>query len=142
MSRFDFTDPASLQTLTEMLTAAGVEGLEISTPNTQLRLVVSVPETARKSSSAAVVKPTSATSGAAVKAPIAGHFHLSHPSLASGAGQIPRSVAASDVVGFIRIGQILVPVLAGRAGQLTRQLAEQDDLVGFGDVLFELEPQS
>jgi hypothetical protein len=46
------------------------------------------------------------------------------------------------VIGFIRIGQILVPVLAGRTGLLTRQLAEQDALVGFGDVLFELEPQS
>lgn len=142
MSRFDFTDPASLEALTEMLTAAGVEGLEISTPNTQLRLVVSVPGTARNSSSVAAVKPKAGASGTTVKAPIAGHFHLSHPSLAAGAGQFPRQVAASDVVGFIRIAQILVPVLAGRAGQLTRQLAEQDALVGFGDVLFELEPQS
>lgn len=141
MSRLDFTDPASLEALTEMLTAAGVEGLEISTPNAQLRLVISVPETVRTSSSAVALKPTSATSGTTVKAPIAGHFHLSHPSLASEAGQFPRSVIASDVIGFIRIGQILVPVLAGRTGLLTRQLAEQDALVGFGDVLFELEPQ-
>jgi biotin carboxyl carrier protein len=142
MSRLDFTDPASLEALTEMLTAAGVEGLEISTPNAQLRLVISVPETVRTSSSTVTFKPTSTTSGATVNAPIAGHFHLSHPSLASEAGQFPRSVVASDVIGFIRIGQILVPVLAGRTGLLTRQLAEQNALVGFGDVLFELEPQS
>lgn len=141
MSRFDFTDPASLEALTEMLTAAGVEGLEISTPNTRLRLVVSVPETARNSSSVMAVKPKAGASGTMVKAPIAGHFHLSHPSLA-GVGQFPRSVVASDVVGFIRIGHIIVPVPAGRTGQLTRQLANQDALVGFGDVLFELEPQS
>lgn len=141
MSRLDFTDPASLEALTEMLSAAGVEGLEISTPNAQLRLVISVPETVRTSPSAVALKPTNATSSTTVKAPIAGHFHVSHPSLASGACQCPRSVVASDVIGFIRIGQILVPVLAGRTGLLTRQLAEQDALVGFGDVLFELEPQ-
>lgn len=142
MSRFDFTDPASLAALTEMLTAAGVEGLEISTPDSELRLVVSPPQTARASSSASALKRKAVASVITVKAPIAGHFHLSHASLPSGEGKFPRLVAASDVIGFIRIGQILVPVIAGHAGLLTCQLIGHDVLVGFGDVLFELEPQS
>lgn len=136
MRRVDFTDPAALAALTDMLTAAGVEGLEITTPDTQLRLVISVPDNAAKPLSAAA---KSAESLVTVKAPIAGHFHLSHPSCVAEIDEFTGAVAADDVVGFIRISHILVPVLAGRTGSLIRQLAVQDALVGFGDPLFELE---
>jgi biotin carboxyl carrier protein len=142
MSRFDFTDPDALAALTDMLTAAGVDGLEISTPDTEVRLVISVAGHAAKSSSATTVLPRTAASRVVVKAPIAGHFHLSHPFVIPHDDKYPRVVAADDVVGFIRISQVLVPVRAGRAGSLIGQLAEQDALVGYGDPLFELELQS
>lgn len=40
MSAIDFSDPATIAFLTEALTAAGVDGLEISRPGGQLRIVV------------------------------------------------------------------------------------------------------
>lgn len=136
MSRPDFTDSATLAALTDMLEAAGVEGLEITTPDTQVKLVV-------PSSGKAVIpsKPASAqlTSATTVKAPIAGLFRLAPP--ADGEA-FPRPVTADAVVGFIRIGHVLVPVIAGRTGLVTGQLAEQDALVGFGDPLFEIELHS
>ncbi|QCJ00608.1 hypothetical protein [Agrobacterium larrymoorei] len=136
MSRLDFTDPATLAALTEMLTTAGVEGLEITTPDTGVKLVVPSSGKAVISSKAMSAQLTSATT---VKAPIAGLFHLAPP--ADGEA-FPRPVTTDTVVGFIRIGHVLVPVIAGRAGLLTGQLAEQDALVGFGDPLFEIELHS
>lgn len=142
MSRFDFTDPDALAALTDMLTAAGVDGLEISTPDTEVRLVIFAAGNAAKSSSETTVLPRTAASRVVVKAPIAGHFHLSHSSVVADGDRYPRVVVADDVIGFIRISQVLVPVRAGRAGSLTGQLVEQDALVGYGDPLFELELQS
>lgn len=136
MSRLDFTDPATLAALTDMLIAAGVEGLEITTPDTQVKLVVPSSGKAVIPPKAASAQPTSATT---VKAPIAGLFYFAPP---TGGDKFPRRVAADAVVGFIRIGHVLVPVIAGRAGLVTGQLAEQDALVGFGDPLFEIELHS
>jgi len=136
MSRLDFTDPATLAALTDMLKAAGVDGLEITTPDTQVKLVVSSSGKAVIPSKAASAEPTSA---ATVKAPIAGLFHLAP---AADREVFPRRVSADAVVGFIRIGHVLVPVIAGRAGLVSGQLAEQDALVGFGDPLFEIELHS
>lgn len=142
MRRFDLTDPATIAALTDMLTTAGVDGLEITTPDTQLRLVISVPGNTAKASSVAAIVSKPKVSCVTVKAPLAGHFYLSHPSVVAETDKLPCAVAADDVVGFIRISHILVPVQAGCAGSLTRQLASQDALVGYGDPLFELELQS
>lgn len=136
MSRHDFTDPATLAVLTEMLTTAGVEGLEITTRDTHVKLVVPSSGKDVIPSKPGSVQLTSATT---VKAPIAGLFHLAPP--ADGEA-FPRPVTADSVVGFIRIGHVLVPVIAGRACLLTGQLAEQDAVVGFGDPLFEIELHS
>ncbi|NTJ44550.1 acetyl-CoA carboxylase [Agrobacterium larrymoorei] len=137
MSRLDFTDPATLAALTDMLKAAGVDGLEITTPDAQVKLVVSASQGSAKHASNSSARPT-ATANFAVKARIAGHFHV-----ASGGDEtFPYSVAGDAVVGFIRIGHVLVPVFAGRAGLLTGRLVEHGALVGFGDPLFEIESHS
>lgn len=136
MSRLDFTDPATLAALTYMLKAAGVEGLEITTPDTQIKLVVPSLRRAVTPLKAASVQPTSVRT---VKAPTAGVFNLAPSTDGEG---LPRPVGADAVVGFIRIGYVLVPVIAGRAGLIIGQLAEEDALVGFGDPLFEIELHS
>ncbi|KJF74830.1 hypothetical protein [Agrobacterium arsenijevicii] len=142
MSRPDFSDPVSLIALTDMLTDAGVDGVEITTPDGQVRIIVSAPAKTAISVSDTACSPTAAVSKVVVKAPIAGHFCFSHPSLPAETENLPRLVAADDVIGFIRIDQILIPVVAGRNGSLVNQLATQDALVGFGDPLFEIELQS
>jgi biotin carboxyl carrier protein len=72
---------------------------------------------------------------------MAGRFHVEHP--ASAAPQdLPRSVSEADIVGFVGVGHILLPLRASRSGVLTRLLAEPGAPVGFGDPLFEIELQS
>lgn len=133
MSRLDFTDPATLAALTDMLMTAGVDGLEITTPDVQLKLVIATPKNNATKVSRASAQPAAAMS--TVKAPLAGCFYFG-----SDHGETyPRSVAADAVIGFVRVGHVLVPVKAERAGVLTRRLAGQDALVGFGDPLFEIE---
>ncbi|WP_425961076.1 acetyl-CoA carboxylase [Rhizobium nepotum] len=142
MSRPDFSDPVSLIALTDMLTDAGVDGVEITTPDGQVRIIVSAPARSATSFADTVCSSKVDVSKVVVKAPIAGHFCFSHPSLPTETESFPRLVAADDVIGFIRIDHILVPLVAGRNGSLVNQLAAQDALVGFGDPLFEIELQS
>jgi biotin carboxyl carrier protein len=142
MSRPDFSDPVSLIALTDMLTDAGVDGVEITTPEGQVRIIVSARARSAISVADTVCSSKAAVSKVVVKAPIAGHFCFSHPSLPAETENFPRLVAADDVIGFIRIDHILIPVVAGRNGSLVNQLAVQDALVGFGDPLFEIELQS
>jgi hypothetical protein len=138
MSAIDFSDPATIAFLTDALTAAGVEGLEISRPGGQLRIVISGEGGARID----LQEATPRAPGPApviVKAPIAGYFCAEHPAAAAAPQTLPRSVSGADILGFVRIGHVLLPLRAGYSGVLTRRLAEPGALVGFGDPLFEIE---
>lgn len=138
MSAIDFSDPATIAFLTDALTAAGVDGLEISRPGGQLRIVVAGQGDAQVSSTKATRRaPNSASS--VVRAPMAGHFCIEHPAGSDAAKTLPRSVSDADIVGFIRVGQVLLPLRASGSGLLTRLLVEPGTLVGFGDPLFEIE---
>ncbi|ARM14714.1 MULTISPECIES: acetyl-CoA carboxylase biotin carboxyl carrier protein [Rhizobium] len=137
MSVIDFSDPATIAFLTDALTAAGVAGLEISRPDEQIRIVISGEGGARISVPAAT--PRASNSDVVVKAPLAGHFCAEHPAAAVTPQTLPRLISDADVLGFIRVGQVLLPLRAGRSGVLTRLLAEPGALVGFGDPLFEIE---
>ncbi|MBY5323377.1 acetyl-CoA carboxylase biotin carboxyl carrier protein [Rhizobium leguminosarum] len=144
MSAIDFSDPATIAFLTEALTAAGVNGLEISQPGGQLRIVVAGKGGARISSTEATPRAPGLAPGSAsavVKAPMAGRFCVEHPASAT-PQKLPRSVSDADIVGFVGVGHILLPLRAGRSGILTRLIAEPGALVGFGDPLFEIELQS
>ncbi|OCJ07756.1 acetyl-CoA carboxylase [Rhizobium sp. AC27/96] len=142
MSTLDFSDPSLIAVLTDALTVAGVDGIEISKPAGKLRIVVSKLEGAQVSLTGNTQQNPAGILPLIVKAPMAGHFCPSHPTASDAALHLPRMVSEQDVIGFIRIGSILLPIAAGRAGSLTRHLAEPNALVGFGDPLFEIEPIS
>lgn len=140
MSSIDFSDPETIAFLTDALTAAGVDGIEISGAKGQLRIVVSGDGAGR------VARGGAATSAPVapitVRSPIAGRFLPSHPAGSGTAADLPRDVRSADVLGFAAVGPVLVPVTAGRDGVLKRRLVEPDTLVGFGAALFEIEPLS
>lgn len=135
MTSIDLIDPQTIAFLTDALTTAGVDGVEISSPSGTLRIIVSVDEKV----SHAVPAPSPALS---IKAPLAGIFTSQRPGSSEVPADLPRTVAGADVLGFLRLGPVLVPLAAPRAGLLTRQFVEAGALVGFGDTLFQIEPQS
>ncbi|EJC83110.1 biotin carboxyl carrier protein [Rhizobium leguminosarum bv. trifolii WSM2297] len=138
MSAFDLSDPATIAFLTDALTVAGVEGLEISRPDGQLRIVVSEEGGTRISATDATLC-AAGSAPVVVKAPMAGHFCAEHPAAAAMSRTLPRSISDAGILGFVRVGQVLLPLRAGHSGVLTRLLAEPGALVGFGDPLFEIE---
>lgn len=137
MSTLDLSDPATIAALTDTLTAAGVDGLEITGRDGHLRIVIAT----NKSVQLDRVTVQNERSAVLVKAPMAGIFCLSNTS-SNEPALISRKVSAIDVIGFLRIGPVLLPVAAGHHGSLTKQLAKTNALVGFGDPLFEIEPAS
>ncbi|ARO26569.1 acetyl-CoA carboxylase [Rhizobium sp. S9] len=138
MSAIDFSDPATIALLTQALTAAGVDGLEISRPGAQLRIIISGEGEARISATEAAPRaPGSAQT--VVKAPMAGRFCVEHPAASAVPQNLPRSLSDTDILGFIRVGDVLLPLRAGGSGVMTRLLAAPGALVGYGDPLFEIE---
>ncbi len=139
MTAVDFSDPATIAFLAAALEAAGVGGIEIDRPGRKLRIVVG-----RDAPVAApLVQTMQETSGAVsekVAASIMGVFHSHHPAAATAPSALPLEVASGEIVGFLRIGSILLPVNATKTGVLTRRLAEDGSVVGYGDHLFEYEP--
>ena len=127
MSDFNLSDPAIIAAISEALSQAGVDGIEIERGQEKLRIVVE-----HNGAASVIVDAAKTAQTNTAKAPLAGMFQP-----ASGAS--PREVAAGEILGFIRVGPVLLPVKAPQAGVLTRALAEKDVLVGYGDPLFEIE---
>jgi hypothetical protein len=136
MSVFALTDPAAIAALSEALTTAGVDGLEITGPDGHIRIVVSPSGGAEVSRSATA--PAKSAGTAVVKAPIAGHFRPASFDIDGEAHEI----AKGENLGFIAIGPVLVPLVALHGGLFRRQLAEPETLVGFGTPLFEIQKTS
>lgn len=135
MSAIDLSDPETIASLADALTRAGVEGLEITTPAGHLRIMLakgSVIDISRSSPA-----PVAAFF---IKAPLAGRFRPGGRVGEAASTNMPQQVSEGDILGFIAVGPILLPLSASRPGTLRRVLADVDALVGFGEPLFELEP--
>lgn len=130
MSGINFTDPAVIAALSAALTAAGVDGIEIEQGHQKLRIVVE-----GNGAASVLVDAAKAAETNVAKAQLAGIF--THARTVS--GSLLRNVANGEILGFIRIGPVLLPVKASKTGILTRVLAENDALVGYGAPLFEIE---
>ncbi|MFT3690900.1 hypothetical protein [Paenirhodobacter sp.] len=115
------TDPETLRDLARWLEAASLSSIEITQGDT--RIVV------RVGAGAEVARPQATE----ITAPIAGHALNAHPLRAAS-----TDVAAGEAAGFVRVGPVLVPALAPRAGHVTGRAAE-GALIGFGDTLLSLE---
>lgn len=133
MSKVDFSDPATIEQLTTALEAAGLDGIEITRPDQSL-LIRLASDPNRK---VAVRLRSKAEEPTTVKAPMAGMFFAGDPSRPVSA-TVPQG---QDVVGFLRVGPILLPLEAGVSQRLRRHLVQSGTIVGFGDPLAEVEPE-
>ncbi|URK86090.1 acetyl-CoA carboxylase (plasmid) [Rhizobium sp. RCAM05350] len=140
MSGVDFSDPAVIASLAAALEAAGVDGIDIEQGTHKVRIVVERGGPGGVSQVDAS-QPAPATAEACfVAAPIAGFFCSGHPASVVPPFQLPREVVSGDTLAFVRIGPVLLPVRAPKTGVLTRFVAENGSLVGYGDPLFAIEP--
>lgn len=73
---------------------------------------------------------------ATIDAPGVGWFLISHPAATTAPAPLPRRVEKGEIVGYIRTGALLRPVLADRDCDLLRALRSEGTAVGYGEALF------
>jgi acetyl-CoA carboxylase biotin carboxyl carrier protein len=124
-------DATLAATLSRWLDATDIDRLELSGPDGTLVL------------GRAGVRPSvSAETQAAVEvaAPSLGVFLDRHPLAARPFVESGEAVAEGGCLGCLRVGALLTPVRAPRAGLVAARLAEPGTLVGYGTALFRLHP--
>ncbi|QRM57080.1 acetyl-CoA carboxylase [Sinorhizobium sp. BG8] len=136
MSAIGLTDPVTIAALSDALTRAGVEGLEITTRDGHIRIVALTGGGAEVSHSK--MAPVSSADTVVIKAPIAGYFRP----VAVGTDEEARGIAQGEILGFMAVDPVLVPLVAPHSGLLRRQLVEPETLTGFGTPLFEIQKKS
>jgi hypothetical protein len=71
----------------------------------------------------------------AITAKQAGRFFSQHPSRDAEAA-FPRSVQRGDIVGYLKIGPLLLPVVSEQEGVLSSPLPDDGAIAGFGERLY------
>jgi acetyl-CoA carboxylase biotin carboxyl carrier protein len=75
-----------------------------------------------------------------VRASAPGAFLCRHPLRERAITAIGEEFHAGDLLGFLQVGPLLLPVVAPLAGMVTDVLARHGTIVGYGAPLFELQP--
>ncbi|USJ27538.1 acetyl-CoA carboxylase biotin carboxyl carrier protein [Ensifer adhaerens] len=138
----DFSDPALISTLTNWLGASGASELEISTKDGHtLKIVLPLDASPARPREAAKDVTSSAMEGWTVKAPLAGVFRDRHPGDvdASPLASEGSTVEAGNVVGFVEVGPILMPVIAPVTANVAGVHARAGELIGYGDPVLTME---
>ncbi|WP_081159305.1 hypothetical protein [Ensifer aridi] len=135
-------DPATLEEIALWLENAGVASIEIETGDGRLVRIVAGEDTTSHGAGMdrLVLVPTEPASVRPAKAPIAGHFLPVHPAREAAEATIGASVLPEQIVGFVRVGPLIMPICAEEAGTLDACTVESGDLVGYGDSVFLIEP--
>ncbi|MBB3612691.1 hypothetical protein [Rhizobium sp. BK602] len=134
------TDPAVIGEILGWLEAAGVDAIEIETEGGPFIRIVAGASSPPAAAGAIADEPSPTRSAPpAVKAPVAGHFVAAHSGndiVLAGEG---TPVLPDQIVGFVTIGPMLVPVRVPESGILGKCGVETGALVGYGDTLFPVE---
>jgi acetyl-CoA carboxylase biotin carboxyl carrier protein len=137
----DFTDPAVMQQIAVWLENAGASAIEIETEDGRhVRIVMDEDTSLHADDRPRETVPMAHASVTAAKAPFAGHFLDAHPARATPAAAQDTAGAAGDIVGFVKVGPLLMPVRTPVAGTLNECLVKAGDLVGYRDPIFLIEP--
>lgn len=137
----DLTDPSVMREIAAWLESAGASAIEIETEDGRhLRIVMDEEPALPTEKGTHDTVPAVPASVTAAKAPFAGHFLDTHPARETPAAAQDTAVAAGDIVGFVRVGPLLMPVRAFSAGRPNECSVKAGDLVGYGDTIFSIEP--
>ena len=134
---------SEIQQLTAWLKASGMRSLELNRPAERLRLQASVDDQLRaaKWDSASIsTQPPKASRREVAQTQSAGIFQTTHPMRDAALVNVGDAVNKNDVVGLLKIGLIYAPVIAPIDGVVSRIVATDAEMLGFGSAVLELEP--
>ncbi len=126
----NFSEPQVIAALAAQLERQGLSAIEITTEDGHLEITSST-----LAQSPTAKSPTTASDDALARAPITGLFLTAHPMRRDKAIEKGQKIGKGDIVAFIGIGPLLVPVTAQKAGIFNGFAASAETLVGYGDVL-------
>lgn len=132
------TDPriAQVRQLSEWLDRTDITLLELTGPGTLIRLRRKGPGVAAGVEQAPIEAAPEATT--VVRAGSVGIALRSHPLRSEPLVEPGQRVEAGQTVALLKIGLVLLPVAAPRAGTVCRVAAPHEAPVGYGDPLVEL----
>lgn len=119
---------ADLDRILDMMLRHGLQSLDVREGET--RLVLKLEETG----AAPVMNRTEVV----IRTRAIGRFVSTHPRRPEPQVKVGQQVQATTIVGFLQSGPALLPILAGRAGEVIRLEATSDSLLGFGDAVLTL----
>jgi acetyl-CoA carboxylase biotin carboxyl carrier protein len=132
-----------LETLSAWMAEAGIDELELAGPSFRLRLngggLQALDDEASESQRDVV--PDQRPSSDVVAAPAVGLFLHRHPFHEAALAPEGTRVRAGQALGLLRVGPLLVPVIAPRDGIAGTKLVAHETVVGFGTRLVELHPR-
>lgn len=132
------TDPLDhVADIAAWLAATDIDCLELTGPAGHLRL--------RRGGEPEVTadrtdEPLAEDESVAMPSPGFGIFLHAHPLHETPLVRAGDGVAAGQVLGFLKIGALLIPVPAPHDGVVSDIVAQDGTLVGFGDPLFRFSP--
>lgn len=122
-----------VEQLSLWLAEAGIDYLELSGPDRELRLGCAVKQRRQaKTTDTAGVVPH------AVRAPMAGTLLYTHPMRRAPLAPRGSLVRAGQTVALLQVGALLVPIDAPCDGVVVEVLAKEGTLVGFGAEIIRL----
>ncbi|MBS0455025.1 MAG: acetyl-CoA carboxylase biotin carboxyl carrier protein subunit [Proteobacteria bacterium] len=127
--------------LTEWLQATDISLLELRGPGESIRLCRQASGEVREAAPAhspATAPAPQAAATTLVRAGSVGIVLHSHPLRTEPLVQPGQQVAAGQALALLRIGPVLLPVAAPRAGVVSRIFSSHESAVGFGAPLVEL----
>lgn len=120
--------------LAQWLQGTDLRVLELHGPGMRLRLVRDGDAVVE----AEIAPPVAATAFHPVRAGSVGHCLLTQPGRDQPFVRPGQSVRAGEPLALLRIGLVLLPVLAPQAGTVARIVVQEGEAVGYGHTLVEL----
>lgn len=124
--------------LSQWLAATDITLLELTGPGKSIRLRRDGPGASVDNLPGIAPPPAVAATATPVKAGSVGILLHSHPLRPDPLVQVGQTVEEGQTVALLKIGLVLLPVAAPRAGTVTRIVAAHGTAVGFGEPLIEL----
>ncbi|TCN33323.1 biotin carboxyl carrier protein [Sinorhizobium americanum] len=136
----EILDPATLKKVALWLDDAGVNSVEIETEDGRLVRIVAGAGVSTDDVASNPDISVARNRAQPVKAPIAGHFLPVHPARDRAEATVGAAVVADEIIGFVKIGPLVMPLRVEEAGRLEGCGIEPGALVGYGDTVFLIEP--
>jgi len=134
-----------IQQLVACLNASGIRHLELNRPKEGARLKISGSDqlrVANQDGASGTSTPPAAGIRRVALAESAGIFVAAHPMRHAPFVKIGDTVRKNDIVGLLKTGLIYAPVTSPIDGIVSKIVATNGEMIGFGSPVLELDPVS